>query len=172
MWASSAPCGQTGGFGWKSPHPRAKQTLSTRAAVPAGIASDLRPPSTYAGGGGRLHLQNPRQRRHDRGFCMRRREDAHVPPRWPDVRPRGEARGSGPAPGRSARGRTWRGRRGGAEFRSCAALCKRLCKRSRRASKAARFTGLSIGSPAVPKLNVEGSIPFARFVRSWLPEQV
>jgi hypothetical protein len=27
----------------------------------------------------------------------------------------------------------------------------------------ARFTGILIGSPGVPKLNVEGSIPFARF---------
>ena len=44
-----------------------------------------------------------------------------------------------------------------------AGLCKPVCKRTRGASEAARFTGIPIGSPGVPKLNVAGSIPVARF---------
>ncbi len=68
-------------------------------------------------------------------------------------------------------GRPWAnvaGRARGRESRSCTGLCKPVCKRTRGASKVARFTGLSIVSPGVPKLNVGSSILLARFVRSVL----
>ncbi len=44
-----------------------------------------------------------------------------------------------------------------------AGLCKPVCKRTRGASKVARFTGNLIVSPGVPKLNVGSSILLARF---------
>jgi len=80
---------------------RAKQTLSTRAAVPVGLSRPVPPRrSTYAALG-RLRLQNPRPRPRHRGFRMRRRVDAsstaifarpaRAPPRWPDVAPAGKA---------------------------------------------------------------------------------
>ena len=76
-------------------HLRAKQTLFTRAAVPVGLSRPVPPwRSTYAAVG-RLRLQKPRRRRHRRGFCMRRRVDAHVAPRWPDVPPVGAAQRRG-----------------------------------------------------------------------------
>ena len=56
------------------------------------------------------------------------------------------------------------GRARGRESRSCAGLCKLVCKRTRGASIVARFTGIPIGSPGVPKLNVGSSILLARFV--------
>ncbi len=90
-------------------HPRAKQTLSPRVAVPAGIAFDRAPPSTYAGAAGRLRLQNPRPRRRHRGFRLRRRVDAHVAARWPDVPPVGAAQRLG-----ERRAGTPAGERGGA----------------------------------------------------------
>lgn len=51
------------------------------------------------------------------------------------------------------------------DSRTFAPLCKHVCKRSRRALKAARFTGDLIAIPAVPKLNVRSSILLARFAR-------
>ncbi|MBX7135151.1 MAG: hypothetical protein K1X67_20990, partial [Fimbriimonadaceae bacterium] len=41
--------------------------------------------------------------------------------------------------------------------------CKPVCKRTRVTSKLARFAGIPIGSPGVPKLNVGSSILLARF---------
>ena len=50
-----------------------------------------------------------------------------------------------------------------------AALCKPVCKRTRVTSKLARFAGIPIGSPGVPKLNVGSSILLARFRVKVLP---
>jgi len=132
------------------PSPRETNSVSPRGCS---RGHRIRPsPAKYLRrAAGRLRLQNPRPRRCGRGFCMRRRVDAHVAPRWPDVPRVCKAPTSGPAPGRDARGRTSRDGRGGGisdHARACASVCasERGARRKRQVSGGIRSGARSFPS--------------------------
>ena len=165
MWASSARCRQTVGFGWKSPVPARNKLCLPARLFPRAFRDRSPPDGVPTRPWGVYVYRIPASGGVVAGsVCV----DAQTPP---------SSRHAGPTCGRWAKsgvgasagpGRPWAnvaGRTRKRESRSCVGLCKPVCKRTRGASKVARFTGLSIGSPGVPKLNVGSSILLARFDR-------